>query len=105
MNYANYSLQLFTCDEVFYRGIRYGGPTRIMASPARMPSQAVPEVESLSSTKQLQKLLDALADETHLRTFISTIDGGIRRMLPAPSAFAEFLSAMAGRPLTLISMG
>ncbi|KAH6611483.1 hypothetical protein Trco_001503 [Trichoderma cornu-damae] len=105
VNYANYGLQFFTSDGSFYREIRHGGPTGSMASPTRLPSQAGPDVENEPSTKQLRRLLDALGEETYLLAFIRMVDGAMRRMLPAPSAFAEFSSALAGQPLALVTMG
>ena len=57
VNYANYGLQFFTRDGVFYREICFGGPNGSMSSPIRMPNQAGPEVEKEPSTQQLGKLL------------------------------------------------
>lgn len=105
INYANYSLQFFTSDGAFYREVRYGGPTGSMTSPNWMPHQSKGGPKQDADIKQLQCLLDRLADRACLQAFINMVNGAMRHMLPAPSAFAEFTSSLVGQPLALVNMG
>jgi hypothetical protein len=103
INYANYGLQFFLSDGTFYREVRLGGPKGSQESPKWLPGP--PNPDELVDAKQLQKLIDELGDAEYLARFIEMINLAMKKMLPAPGAYAEFMSALIGHPLALVNMG
>lgn len=107
INYANYGLQFFLSDGTFYREVRVGGPRGTLASPEWLPFK--PAAEDLMQDPkvlQLQKLIAKLSESAvYLRAFTEMIDASMATLLPAPTAYAEHMSAVVGRPLALVNTG
>lgn len=108
VNYANYGLQFFLADGTFYREVRLAGPNGSLASPEWLPfapPENVPEDVSVQE-KQLALLIESLtADKVYLPLFVQMINDASAAVKAPPSAYAEFTSALIGRPLAFTNMG
>ncbi|KAK6860468.1 hypothetical protein PG995_004104 [Apiospora arundinis] len=104
-NYADYGLQLFLPDGTFYREVRFGGPLGTLASPKWLPFAPPKTGGSTPDTRQLDLLLAELAKPTYLRGFWHMITTAQDKLPAAPSAYAQFLNSIVGKPLALVNMG
>ncbi|PHH92174.1 hypothetical protein CDD83_8560 [Cordyceps sp. RAO-2017] len=104
VNYADSGLQLFLRDGTFYREVRFGGPGEAFAEPAWLPF-APSKLPDEADTAQLAALVVKLQDRTYLAAFWSMVVGALDNLAPTPTAYAQFLSSVVGRPLALANMG
>ncbi|KAK2007340.1 hypothetical protein LZ32DRAFT_593960 [Colletotrichum eremochloae] len=113
VNYANFGVQFFLPSGAFYREVRCAGPTGALKSPEWLPF-AKPDPpkdrggdeDGGAAAKQLARLVQTLAcSPAYLRNFIATVNAATTTQAPAPSAYAEFRSALVGRPLALTHAG
>ncbi|KAK6338296.1 hypothetical protein TWF730_002360 [Orbilia blumenaviensis] len=108
INYADYGLQLFQPDGTFFGEVRLGGPLQAMQSPMWVPSN--PTTSSSDpppppEAQQLFSLMKLFSDATYLGNFIKMINGALDNMKPTPSAYADYLNAIVGRPLAFTNIG
>ncbi|KAF5723997.1 hypothetical protein FMUND_1318 [Fusarium mundagurra] len=106
LNYADQGIQLFSPNGSFYREIRFGGPGGVITKPKWLPfkrDDAVPPVENIA---QLDTLIARMGDGPgYARGFWDMLSMAVDNIAPAPSAYAEFLSSIVGRPMALANMG
>ncbi|TVY63530.1 hypothetical protein Focb16_v014230 [Fusarium oxysporum f. sp. cubense] len=113
INYANSGLQFFLPNGTFYREVRLGaGPedkTSLDPSveplwlPFKEPDD--PKKATRWDIQQLSHLVKTLANSTpYLSNFIDMVQRASSAKTPAPSSYAEFRSALIGRPLALTYM-
>jgi hypothetical protein len=106
INYANYGLQFFMPDGRFYREVRVGGPTGSLESPMWLPGKPSTADKDLKDAAQLQRLIDTLAgDAVYLQAFVDVVNASLASMMPAQTAYAEFMGSLVGPPLALVTMG
>ncbi|KAL7974917.1 hypothetical protein HDV63DRAFT_364666 [Trichoderma sp. SZMC 28014] len=114
VNYANYGLQFFLPSGEFYREVRAGGPSGALASPDWLPfsepddpSHRGGKKDGGPVAKQLAQLVQTVAKvDGYLHAFIAMINSATMcKGSAAPSAYAEFKSALIGKPLALANMG
>ncbi|KAL6788963.1 hypothetical protein J3E68DRAFT_99163 [Trichoderma sp. SZMC 28012] len=113
VNYANFGVQFFLPSGAFYREVRCAGPTGALLSPEWLPfekpddpSRRGGKEDGGAAAKQLARLVKVLGENyPYLRRFIATINAATTSIAPAPSAYAEFRSALLGRPLALTYFG
>ncbi|RBQ74200.1 hypothetical protein FVER53590_08390 [Fusarium verticillioides] len=112
INYANSGLQFFLPDGIFYRELRLpAGPEDKMSSdlshkPLWLPSQQPDDPKEVLrwDMQQLSRLVKTLAQSTPcLDKFIDMVKRASSAKTPAPG-YAEFGSALTGRPLALTYM-
>lgn len=103
-NYADYGIQLFLPDGTFYREVRFGGPLGALVAPKWMPF--APDRGSTGEDEtQLDALVDKLTDPEYLKGFWHMITTAQDNLPPAPTAYAQFLNSIVGKPLALVNMG
>ncbi|KAK5655815.1 hypothetical protein OQA88_5353 [Cercophora sp. LCS_1] len=105
INYAEYALQIFLPDGTFYREVRLGGPSGATETPAWKPFAPPKESSKKSKFPQLDALIGRLKDEAYLRAFIRTVNASLGSVAHTPAQYAQFISAVVGRPLVLANMG
>lgn len=108
VNYANYGIQLFLKDGTFYREVRLGGPNGTLDSPEWLPFAPPKQIdeETSASTNQLLHLVQALTTVPgYLTRFVHMINLATKGIKAPPSAYAEFVNALVGRPLALTHIG
>jgi hypothetical protein len=116
VNYANFGLQFFLPSGAFYREVRRAGPTGALASPEWLPFQKPDNPDGADrggsadggvAARQLARLVETLAAcPEYLTGFIATLNAATTSSgNAAPSAYAEFRSALIGKPLALVNMG
>ncbi|KAK6509003.1 hypothetical protein TWF481_003769 [Arthrobotrys musiformis] len=106
INYADYGLQLFQPDGTFFGEVRLGGPLHTMKSPMWAPSDPTTSGETPpAEAQQLFTLMKLFSDATYLNNFINMINGALDNMRPTPSAYADYLNAIVGRPLAFTNIG
>ncbi|VUC25607.1 unnamed protein product [Clonostachys rosea] len=114
VNYANYGLQFFLPSGAFYREVRAGGPSGAMESPDWLPftqpddpNKHGKDQDGGPMAKQLARLVKTIAGNSgYLKSFIAMINAATTSTgTSAPSAYAEFKSALIGKPLALVNMG
>lgn len=103
-NYADYGIQLFLPNGIFYREVRVGGPLGALVTPAWMPF-APDKASGGWQTAQLDALVDRLLDPAYLKGFWHMITTAQDNLPPAPTAYAQFLNSIVGKPLALVNMG
>ncbi|KAI5783943.1 hypothetical protein DFH27DRAFT_615801 [Peziza echinospora] len=103
-NYADRAIQVFLPDGTFYREARITAGAR-RAAPW-LPFPAPRDIEG-AGTAQLDRLVQRLAadDQEYLIAFMAMVDAALQEVAPAPAAYAQFASALVGRPLALVNMG
>ncbi|KAI5777098.1 hypothetical protein EDC01DRAFT_714248 [Geopyxis carbonaria] len=105
VNYADYGLQLFTPAGGFYREIRIGGPLGTLASAAWLPFDPDPS-EARAENAQLDAFIAQLhGDATYTTELWDMLTQALAALQPAPSAYAEYVNALVGRPLALVNTG
>jgi hypothetical protein len=105
VNYVEEGIQLFLPDGTFYREVRLGGVNGTTEPPKWKPFKQ-PDQVTAAGTSQLDNLLGQFdKDPNYLRDFISVINKGLDAVPPAPSAYAEYLPAIIGKPLALVNTG
>jgi hypothetical protein len=100
INYAEYGIQIFLPDGTFFREVRLGGRLGAATSDEWLPF-ARPEKEA---SEQLDHLVRKLGDSNYLRAFVDMINESLANAAPAPSAYAQFLNSVVGKPLALVNM-
>jgi hypothetical protein len=103
VNYIEEGLQFFLPDGSFYREVRLGGVTGASQGVAWKPFDA--PATATTGTAQLNSLLVQLADPAYIRDFISTLNAAMDAVPEAPGEYAEFLSAITGKPVALVYTG
>ncbi|KAF3923151.1 hypothetical protein ABW20_dc0108265 [Dactylellina cionopaga] len=106
-NYADCGIQLFTNDGEFYREIRFGGPSGTQDSPAWLPFPPPTSSSTTVNTWQqtlLEQFAQLLTNKSYLQAVVWMLDGASKISPPAPSAYAEFLNSIIGRPIALVNM-
>ncbi|KAK3395148.1 hypothetical protein B0H63DRAFT_427207 [Podospora didyma] len=106
-NYADYGIQLFTKDGLFYGEVRIGGPNGALASPKWSPFKPPPaSATSPKDLERLESLIKRLREKPdYLRGFWTMLTKALDSLPPAPTAYAQFLSAVVGKPLALVNTG
>lgn len=107
-NYADYGIQFFLPDGTFYREVRFGGPQGTFEEPKWVPF--LPDISSTQTSnepnrKQFDALINRLLDSVYLRRFCLMIAHSLDSLPPTPSSYAQYLTAIAGKPLALVNMG
>ncbi|KAI1812466.1 hypothetical protein GGS20DRAFT_587464 [Poronia punctata] len=114
VNYANYGLQFFLPSGAFYREVRQAGPLGAQISPEWLPFPEPDDPEERGgeqdggvAAKQLARLVQALSkSQGYLLAFIAMVNAATTsKGTTAPDAYAEFRSALIGKPLALVNMG
>lgn len=114
VNFADSGVQVFLPDGTFYREVRFGGPYGVQKSPPWLPfeppkGQAAPPSSSSVADgwkfSQLQIFVEQLANRDFLQSFIWMINGAMKNSPPAPTAYAEFVNSVIGKPMALVNMG
>ncbi|KYK58972.1 hypothetical protein DCS_00099 [Drechmeria coniospora] len=103
-NYADYGIQLFLPDGTFYREVRFGGPLGTLDAPKWLPfspDDAAPTPE----TRQLDALVTKLVEPEYLKGFWYMVTTAQEKLPAAPSAYAQFLNSIVGKPLALVNTG
>ncbi|PHH93131.1 hypothetical protein CDD83_511 [Cordyceps sp. RAO-2017] len=104
-NYADYGIQLFLPDGTFYREVRFGGPLGTLAAPKWLPFSPDQDVSPTPETRQLDELVSKLVDPEYLNGFWHMVTTAQEKLPPAPSAYAQFLNSIVGKPLALVNTG
>lgn len=103
INYADHGVQFFLPDGTFYKAVRAGGRGGATTTPAWLPF-AQP-TEPSGDHEQLDRLIKKLEDQIYLQAFVDMINEASRNGPAAPSAYAQFLGSVVGKPLALANMG
>ncbi|KAI1426136.1 hypothetical protein F5Y12DRAFT_310104 [Xylaria sp. FL1777] len=104
-NFADYGIQLFLPDGTFYREVRFGGPLGTLESPKWLPFSPDKDTPETPETRQLDALVDKLVDPSYLKGFWYMITTAQEKLAGAPSAYAQFLNSIVGKPLALVNTG
>ncbi|KAM0360388.1 hypothetical protein ACHAPK_009116 [Fusarium culmorum] len=106
VNYADYGIQFFLPDGTFYREVRFGGPLGASVQPKWIPFARDPKLpENSKSYAQMDALIKELADPKYLERFWHMITTAQDNLAATPSAYAQFLNSIVGRPVALVNMG
>ncbi|RPB06358.1 hypothetical protein P167DRAFT_610131 [Morchella conica CCBAS932] len=101
INYPDRGIQLFTTDGMFYTEVRLGGQDTGTPSPKWLPfpppTAADARIDQLAAQMQ--------SDQEWLESFMAMISEALSKAPAAPTAYAEFLTAIVGKPLALTAMG
>ncbi|KAL8826099.1 MAG: hypothetical protein Q9191_004005 [Dirinaria sp. TL-2023a] len=102
VNYADLGLQFFLQDGTFYREVQITSGTANDVKWLPFESKRA----DLPSTKQLDWLIIELTkDKNYLKAFMDMIMTALSNTVPVPTAFAQFMNALVGKPLALANMG
>lgn len=107
-NYAEEALQFFLPNGTFYREVRRMGSQGMRWLPFEAPTSTS---EMAGSTELLDQLIKNLAispneeNTSNLGYFMKALEEGCDRLQHASSDYAEFMSAIVGRPLALANIG
>ena len=104
INFADYGLQVFLPGGQFYREIRLGGASGATAlqpwlpfHPPNPPPKVNPELDMF-----LEKMQD---DRIYLEGVYQMILDASKDIEEPPASYAEFLSALVGKPVALSNVG
>lgn len=104
INFANYSLQVFLKDGRFYREIRLGGASGITASPPWLPFSKPGNIPE--GNEELDEFLKPMMeDPIYLKAVYQLILNSFDHIKEVPDSYAEFLSALVGKPVVLTNIG
>jgi len=104
INFANYGLQVFLPDGQFYREIRLGGASGATASDPWLPFS--PPDPPPKVNPELDIFLAAMQDNrTYLEGVYKLILAAFKNMQDATDGYAEFISALLGKPVALTNIG
>ncbi|KAI9932533.1 hypothetical protein ASPWEDRAFT_100772 [Aspergillus wentii DTO 134E9] len=106
-NYADQSLQFFLPNGTFYREVRIGGPNGVLEEPKWVPFIAdANEAEDKSPDRmQFDALINKLSDKHYIKEFWKMVEVALNKLPPPPSSYAQYLTAIVGKPLALVNMG
>ncbi|PMD33467.1 hypothetical protein L207DRAFT_589832 [Hyaloscypha variabilis F] len=116
VNYVERAIQLFLPNGDFYREVRLGGvgnkTTEPKWKPFDPPTGLTPNNDPtlILPMKQLDSLLQKLGPQTsgmndYLTGFINMINDAMSSLPYAPNEYADYLSAIIGKPLALVNTG
>ncbi|KAF8511749.1 hypothetical protein JB92DRAFT_3117693 [Gautieria morchelliformis] len=104
VNHADYGLQVFLPDGRFYREVRLGGQSGSSVSDPWLPFG--PPEDGIPETEALDRLIKQLGDSAdYLKAFFKMILDAFQSVVEAPDSYAEFLSAIIGKPIALANIG
>lgn len=106
-NYADYSLQFFLQNGTFYREVRLGGPKGVLEEPKWVPFIPPASKDENKSPDRIQfdALVERMGDKDYLKEFWKMVVKALSSLPPAPSSYAQYLTAIVGKPLALVNMG
>lgn len=104
VNAPDNGIQLFLADGTFYRAVRVGGSAGASTSAKWLPDKP-PVGLDVTSTNQLERLAEKLADANYLKAFIRMIDEATRNGPSPPTAYSQFVTSLVGKPFALANMG
>lgn len=104
VNAPDSGIQLFLADGTFYRAVRVGGSAGASTSAKWLP-EGPPVGLDVTSTNQLERLVEKLANPTYLKAFIEMIHEATQNGTSAPTAYSQFVSSLVGKPFALANMG
>jgi hypothetical protein len=111
VNYIESGVQLFLPNGEFYREVRLGGVSGDTKEPKWKPFDPPPSLaadtdpEFILPIAQLNALLTKLGDRTYLTAFINMINQAMDSLPYAPNEYADYMSAIIGKPLALVNTG
>lgn len=107
INYPDRGIQLFTTDGTFYTEVRLGGQDQDPAQDTgKLTPKWLPFPPPTSGDARLDQLAAQMqADKDWLASFMAMISEALSKAPAAPTAYAEFLTAIVGKPLALTAMG
>ncbi|KAI9692831.1 MAG: hypothetical protein M1822_004825 [Bathelium mastoideum] len=104
INYVDNGIQIFQPDGTFYREVRV---TAGSAGDLKWLPFAPPKISSPST--QLDFLISKMTDpdngKRYLRALMNMVSSALASVVPAPSAYSQFMNSLVGRPLALVNMG
>ncbi|KAF4439607.1 cell surface receptor IPT/TIG domain-containing protein [Fusarium austroafricanum] len=106
-NYADYGIQLFLADGTFYGEVRIGGADGSLDSPKWSPFEP-PKDYKPQETARLDALIERLTkphNTDYIKGFWTMLTTAIDSLPPTPSAYAQFLGSVVGKPFALVNMG
>ncbi|OJJ87733.1 uncharacterized protein ASPGLDRAFT_164182 [Aspergillus glaucus CBS 516.65] len=106
-NYADEGIQFFLPDGTFYSEVRVGGHLETVKTPKWMPFKPDPsaEVHNDPNRKKFDALIEKLSDIDYLRAFWYMVVNALDSLPPTPNSYAQYLTAIVGKPLALVNMG
>ena len=103
INYADYGLQIFLPNGLFYLEIRLGGPDGTSLPNQRWQPFTPPP--STQDTTQLDFFISQLNNKDYLQSFFDMINAAYDNLPPAPNSYSQYLSSIIGKPLALVNFG
>ncbi|KNC98347.1 uncharacterized protein SPPG_06056 [Spizellomyces punctatus DAOM BR117] len=103
VNYVDRGLQIFLPDGTFYTEVRLGARNGTSTAPRWLPFE--PSTSDPKNMQQLDYLVQKLADPQYLDGFFKVVIDALDNMPHAPNQYAEYLSAIIGKPLALVNTG
>ncbi|RAQ50497.1 hypothetical protein AFGD_003035 [Aspergillus flavus] len=106
-NYADYGLQFFLPDGTFYREVRVGGHSGTIKTPKWIPFEPSKDVSSTydMNRKQFDALIQKLCEVQYIKDFWYMVIEAIDYLSPTPNSYAQYLTAIVGKPLALVNIG
>ncbi|KAL0631747.1 hypothetical protein Q9L58_009376 [Maublancomyces gigas] len=98
LNAPDNSIQLFQASGVFYCAVSIGGSK----GTSRTPTEPL---DDITPSTQLEHLAKVLGELTYLTAFIKMINEATSNGASAPTAYAQFVSSLVGKPFALANMG
>ncbi|KAK6837533.1 hypothetical protein RU639_001615 [Aspergillus parasiticus] len=106
-NYADQTLQFFLPNGTFYREVRLGGPNGVLEEPKWVPflSDENERDDTSPDRMQLDALINKLGNSDYIKEFWKMVEVALNQLPPPPSSYAQYLTAIVGKPLALVNMG